>query len=293
MALARGRLRRPHTGVRAARLTAPWHRRAAVSVDRVDSVERFAQLVRGPESEVPLDEAMLLIAQQAQPDLDVPVELARIDELAEGCYAPTLDALVRHLFVDLGYRGNDEDYYDPRNSFLNEVVSRRVGIPLSLSVLAIVVGRRLGVPLAGVSMPGHFLLRDRVDPTLFVDPFARGALLDVRGCELAFKAVHGPDAVFDPSFLEPVGTHAILRRALANLRGIYAGRGDREGLSWVLRLRSLWPDAPASERRELASVLGARGRFDEAAEEFDRVAGGPEGTDEDSAAAIRFRARMN
>ena len=289
MALAGRRLRGPDAGVRPARLTP----QATVSVVTVQSVERFAQLVRGLETEVALDEAMLLIAQQAQPDLDIDAELARLDDLADRCYAPTLDALVRHLFVDLGFRGNEQDYYDPRNSFLNDVVTRRVGIPLSLSVLTLVVGRRLGVPLAGVSMPGHFLLRDRVDPGLFVDPFARGALLDLAGCERAFKAVHGPDAVFDPAFLEPVGSHAILRRALANLRGIYAGRGDRAGLTWVLRLHTAWPATPVADRRELAALLAAQGRFDEGAVVYEQAAALPDGTDEDAAAASRLRARMN
>jgi regulator of sirC expression with transglutaminase-like and TPR domain len=259
----------------------------------VDSVQRFAQLVAGPESEVPLDEAMLLIARQAQPQLDVTAELQRLDDLADRCFAPTLDALVRHLFVDLGFRGNESDYYDPRNSFLNDVVTRRIGIPLSLSVLTIVVGRRLGVPLAGVSMPGHFLLRDKVDPTVFVDPFARGARLDLAGCERAFKAVHGPDAVFDPAFVEPVGSHAILRRALANLRGIYGARKDRTNLRWVLQLRAAWPDTPAADHRELASVLAASGRFGEAASAFELAAVQPGGTDDDRTAAARLRARLN
>ena len=256
-------------------------------------MDRFAALVSGPEAEVPLDEAMLLIASQAHLDLDLDHELRRLDDLADRCYAPTLDALVRHLFVDLGFRGNEDDYYDPRNSFLDDVVTRRIGIPLSLSVLTIVVGRRLGVPLVGVSMPGHFLLRDQVDQRLFVDPFARGARLDVAGCELAFKAVHGPDAVFDPAFLEPVGTHAILRRALANLRGIYAALGDRAGLTWVVRLQAAWPDTSSQDRRELASLLAAGGRFDEAAVEYERIAERPEGTEDDLSAAARLRARMN
>ncbi|HYF46369.1 MAG TPA: transglutaminase family protein, partial [Acidimicrobiales bacterium] len=84
----------------------------------MSSAARFAELMAGPEGDIPLDEAMLLIAAQAEPGLEIDAELARLDDLADGCYAPTLDALVRYLFVDLGFRGNDDDYYDPRNSFL-------------------------------------------------------------------------------------------------------------------------------------------------------------------------------
>lgn len=214
-----------------------------------DPTARFAALLRRPEAEVPLDEVALTVAAHAYPDLDVDRELARLDELAESCYAPTLDALVRHLFVDLGFHGNEDDYYDPRNSFLNEVVDRRTGIPISLSVLTLEVGRRIGVPLAGVSMPGHFLLRDRVDPELFIDPFVRGAYLDRTACERAFRAVQGPGATFDDAFLEPVGAHTIVARMLANLRAVFTARHDREGLHWVLRLVELTPGMPAARQK--------------------------------------------
>src|SRR5204862_32917 len=133
------------------------------TVGRVDATGRFADLVNGREAELPVDEAALLIAAHAYPELDVAEQLARLDALALWCFAPTLDALVEHLFVDEDFHGNADDYYDPRNSFLNDVLDRRVGIPITLSVLTMEVGRRIGVPVAGVSMPGHFLLRDRVD----------------------------------------------------------------------------------------------------------------------------------
>lgn len=215
----------------------------------MDTTERFAALMRRPEAEVPLDEVALTVAAHAHPGLDVDAELGRLDALADSCFAPTLDALVRHLFVDLGFHGNEDDYYDPANSYLNEVVDRRTGIPLTLSVLTIEIGRRLGVPLAGVAMPGHFLLRDRVDDSLFVDPFARGAYLDEGGCRRVFRALHGPDARFDPSYLDPVGAHTMVARLLANLRAIFAARQDRGGLAWVVALARLTPGTGAARQQ--------------------------------------------
>ncbi len=261
----------------------------------MDPTARFAELVHRPEAEVPLDESALVIAAHAYRDLDVALELVRLDDLADRCFAPTLDALVRHLFVDCGFHGNRRDYYDPRNSFLNQVVTRRVGIPITLSVLTIAVGRRLGVPLAGVSMPGHFLVRDRVDPDVFVDPFAGGAMLDRAGCEARFRAVQGDDARFDDAFLAPVATHAVLARMLANLRAIYQASGDRDALTWTLRLRTLLPGVPVEERAELASVLAATGRLRDAAAEYEELAdvlGGELGADY-LASAQRLRARLN
>ena len=262
----------------------------------VDPTTRFAELVQGPEPAIPLDEAVLLVAAHAEPALDVGAELGRLDDLAAGVPAPTLAALRHHLFVDLGFAGNDVDYHDPRNSFLNAVLDRRTGIPISLSILTIEVGRRIGVPLGGVGMPGHFLVRDERDPDLFLDPFARGAVLDRGGCEARFRAIAGPAAVFDPSFLEPVGARAILGRVLANLRTIYVGAGDSDALAWVLRLRVALPDVARTERRSLASVLATKGRFLEGAEQLELLA--TEVADEASAAqaragAARLRAKLN
>ena len=257
--------------------------------------ERFTALVRRPAAEVPLDEAALLIAAHAYPELDVDAQLARLDDLAARCVAPTLDALTTHLFTDLGFEGNVRDYYDPRNSYLNDVIDRRTGIPITLAVLTIEVGRRLGVPLAGVGMPGHFLLREKVDPDVFVDPFARGRVLDRAGCEQAFRSVHGPEAEFDPDYLDPVDTHVILARMLANLRAVFARQGDKVAVGWTLRLRTSIPGTPLEDRAELANSLASRGDFVAAAHELDALAeqlGGDLGATYRSSAG-RLRARLN
>ncbi|HUF32515.1 MAG TPA: transglutaminase-like domain-containing protein [Acidimicrobiales bacterium] len=262
----------------------------------MDATARFVELVHRPEGAIPLDEAALLIAAHAHPDLDPAAGQARLDEIAGGVLGSTLDALRRHLFVELGFTGDDVHYHDLRNSFLDDVLERRVGIPITLSVVMIEVGRRVGVPLSGVSMPGHFLVRDGIDPDVFVDAFARGAVLDEAACRQRFHQVHGPGAEFDPAFLRPVGTVAIITRMLGNLEGIATTSGDRDLLSWVLTLRSSMPDAGGAEHRKLAAVLASSGRFGEAAGILDRLAG--EHPDEASSAQLaqaahRLRAKLN
>src|SRR5680860_971 len=129
----------------------------------MEATERFAEMVGRPEPEIALDEAALLIAAHAYPALDIGQQLDRLDDLADQADGTGLDGLVRSLFGTQGFTGNTQDYYDPRNSYLNDVLDRRVGIPISLAVLAMSVGERVGVTLAGIGMPGHFLLRSGDD----------------------------------------------------------------------------------------------------------------------------------
>jgi regulator of sirC expression with transglutaminase-like and TPR domain len=223
----------------------------------VDAYGRFVELIQGPDAALPLGEAALLVAAHANPGLDVARYLDRLDELATTCPGPTLDLLVDHLFSPggHGFSGNRVDYYDPRNSLLDHVLDRRLGIPISLSVLALDIGRRIGVPLDGVGMPGHFLLRDRVDHRVFVDPFHGGRQLDAVGCRLLFRQNAGPHAPWLDSYLEPVPRRAIITRMLANLRLIYDKRGDVPARRWVRRLRCAFPDAAPEERAELARLM--------------------------------------
>jgi regulator of sirC expression with transglutaminase-like and TPR domain len=263
----------------------------------MDATRRLAEIMALPEPRIPLDEAALLVAAHAHPGLDVDAELARIDEHAAGVRDPTLTGVVRHLFRDLGFIGNTDDYYDPRNSFLDDVISRRTGIPITLSLLTMEVGRRIGVPLWGVGMPGHFLLRDKVDPTVFIDPFSGGRLLDVRGCAQLFRRIQGPASRLDPAFLDPVPRDHIVGRLLGNLRIIYAQRGDRPALAWVLRLRTLLPGAAADDHREHARALAGAGEFAASADaqlraaDAVRAAGGDPAAD--LALADQLRARLN
>ncbi len=258
----------------------------------MDPTSRFAELVMGPEDELALDEAALLIAAHAQPQLDMAAELRLLDRLAFSIPERTLDGWRRHLFVDLGFSGDVARYYDPGNSFLNQVLRRRRGLPITLSVLGMEVGRRIGLDFEGVGMPGHFLLRHQSD--VYVDPFDAGRILDRQGCAERFRAVNGAGAPFRTAYLEPVGPRAILARMLNNLKSVYAGRGDVAALAWVFELRKALPDASPLEGREWARVLGATGRFIEAAEEMEALARLlPEHEESLISEAFAFRSRLN
>ncbi|HTJ76778.1 MAG TPA: transglutaminase-like domain-containing protein [Acidimicrobiales bacterium] len=258
----------------------------------MDPTSRFRELVHGPEDALPLDEASLLIAAHARPGLDLAAELAKLDALAAGIDERTLDGWRRHLFVHLGFSGNVRRYYDPANSFLNDVVRRRRGLPITLSVLGIEVGRRVGLRFEGVGMPGHFLLRH--DSGTYVDPFEGGRLLDRAGCIERFHALHGPRTPFLANYLDTVGPLAILDRILNNLKAVYTGRGDIAALAWVFDLRMALPGASPLERRDRARVLGATGRFIEAAEELEELVDlVPEQEEALLSEAFAFRARLN
>lgn len=252
-----------------------------------DPTARFAALVAGGDQALPLDEAVLLVAAHALPGLDVDDERARLDEIARGVAAPTVDALREHLVDDLGFGGDRDTYHDARNSLLPAVLDRRTGIPLSLAIVAIEVGRRCGVPLLGVGMPGHFLVRLVDDPSRFLDLFHGGAELDGTACRAIFERLHA-DAPWDDRFLDPVGPVSILTRLLANLANAYRRSGDRQALSWVIDLRLRLPGASERDRRELAVLLGAAGRYDAAADLLEAT-----GQARDQQSALRLRARLN
>lgn len=254
----------------------------------MDSTARFTELVQRPD--VPLGEAMFVIAAHDH-DLDVDAQLARLDQLASGAPSSS-DALAHHLFDELAYAGNQVDYTDPRNSYLDCVLDRHLGIPITLSILMMEVGRRRNVALAGIGMPGHFLVAT-ADRATFYDVFHGGQRLDADGARALFAAMR-PDVPFRDAFLEPVGPRAILARVLANLLHAMVDR-DPGSAVWAARLRLRIPGLSASERREVATLLGSLGRFAEAAAVLEELV--PD-LDETSAArtareAAALRARAN
>jgi hypothetical protein len=261
----------------------------------MDVVERFASLVAGAPDAVPLDEASLLIAARARgPEtVDVDASLGQLDELARACPVPTFDGIRRHLFGTLGFRGNTEHYEDPDNSYLDCVLARRTGIPITLSVVLIEVGRRLGVPIVGIGMPGHFLARDE-ESGRYCDAFARGRLLDRDGCAAIFAAVTRGAVAFDESVLVPVTPVQVLARMLTNLEhGPFAA--DPVRLGGLLDLHVALPGLAPADRVALASRLAAAGRFDDAAAVVEEAA---DAVPHAATAAMReharsFRARFN
>jgi regulator of sirC expression with transglutaminase-like and TPR domain len=252
-----------------------------------DITARFAALVAATGDGLPLDEACLLIAAHAIDDLDEAAERDRLDELAEGVETDTPFGVVDHLCRDLGFAGDRDTYYDIRNSLLPAVLDRRLGIPISLAVVAMEVGRRRGVTLRGVGMPGHFLVCSEHDRGQFVDLYAGGEVLDADACRQLFTGMH-PRVPWEDRFLTPVSAPAIVARVLTNLAGAYRRAGQRQDLAWALDLRLRLPGAPVRDRRELVAVLTALGRFDEAASV---VEAGAEGTAD--VVARRLRARLN
>ena len=231
------------------------------------ALEPFTQLLAGGDERIELARACLLIAEDAYPGLDVDGyvnEVARLALRLRARLSRTAGAeekvveLNQFLFDELGYTGNAEEYYDPRNSYLNEVIDRRTGIPITLSVLYMELGRKIGLPLEGVSFPGHFLVRVRMRGGMLVlDPFSGGAPQSEDDLRKRVKRVI-PDGVADDlpaselpldQFLEPATNRQILSRVLRNLKGIYREIDKPEQMLDVLnRMLLVTPDASAELR---------------------------------------------
>ena len=260
-----------------------------------DVTGRFADIVSGPEEGLDLAEAALLIAAHAQPDLDVAAAIDRLDAIAASCPEPTLDSLRLHLFSTLGFRANQENYADPRNSFLHEVLERRVGIPITLSVVTMEVGRRVGVPIAGIGLPGHFLVKHEAVPPVLFDPFGGGRLVDVDDCRQLLREIYGDSVKLSPAMLAPVGPLTILSRMLANLKQVYLAAAELRDVEWVLRLRTIIPGAGPDEVTELASTQAALGGFAEAATTLEQLGEQSTGATaaQATAQARQLRARLN
>ncbi|MEN8375129.1 MAG: tetratricopeptide repeat protein [Gemmatimonadota bacterium] len=233
-----------------------------------------------PDAEVNLAAAALLIAAEEYPQLPVAAYLGRLDILAERARdrlgdenAPpvVLQAALRVLFQEEELRGNADAYYDPRNSFLNDVLDRRLGIPLTLSIVLLEVGWRLGLPLVGVNFPGHFLVAYEGEGTrLLIDPFAGGAIRFEDEAQALLDRVYGGSVRMNPSFLEEAGRREMLARLLTNLKAIYLNaRDDTRALQAVDRLLLVVPDA-ADELRDRGILLARSGRFSEAIEDLQR-----------------------
>ncbi len=230
---------------------------------------QFSEYAAQSDAQLSLLDGALFIAKDAYPDLDWTDQHKQLDDLArplmkaelEGIPAPAQAvALAAYMSSDCGFRGNSEDYYAPENSFINRVLERRLGIPISLAVVYIELARRAGVSAAGVGFPGHFLVRIQdADTHIIVDPFSN-RILDRGELErLCRVATHGRQRLKD-EMLEPAPTRNVIARMLLNLRSVYASRADRRRLLVVLdRLVDLLPLAVEHRRDRglLCAELGA------------------------------------
>ena len=242
-----------------------------------DIWHQFDSIVRSSDEEIDLARTALLIAATEYPRLNIERELYRIGLLADGIAHQIYDdpspiyhlnTLSDYLFDELGFRGNYDDYYDPKNSFLNDVLERRLGIPITLSLLYIEVGRSLGIPLQGVGMPGHFLVRHAEVEDMFADPYQNGILLTAAECETKFTQLTHKRLAWDESYLDPISSREFVARMLRNLKSIYLQRRDYERvLSTIDRLLSIQPDAP-DELRDRGVVNYRLGNHEEALEDL-------------------------
>jgi regulator of sirC expression with transglutaminase-like and TPR domain len=218
---------------------------------------RFAGLAAERDEHINVAEAALVIAQEEYPQLDVPAYLARLDDLAAEAGldlradmppAEQVARLNHFLFVVHGFAGNSEHYYDPRNSFLNDVLDRRTGIPITLSLVYSEVAQRLALPIYGVSFPGHFLVRHVSEPPIIIDPFL-GSVITTEECTQRLQGIYGAEARLDRRLMRPAQPREILVRLLSNLKQIYVERSDfLRALACVDRILLLVPDLPRELR---------------------------------------------
>ncbi len=198
---------------------------------------KLEDLLGRPDSEVGLAEAALLVAAQEYEALDVRGYLVRLDEMGRALRVRLEDeqrperavmALNHYLFQELGFRGNSEQYYDARNSYLNEVLDRRTGIPITLSLVYIEVARRAGLDVEGVGLPGHFVVRVQTPVRgLLVDPFHGGTLLTEKDCQERLDRIFSGKVKLEAKMLRPCGHKDMIERVLRNLKAIHLRDEDK------------------------------------------------------------------
>jgi regulator of sirC expression with transglutaminase-like and TPR domain len=245
----------------------------------VDPYEEFRRVVECPDDTLDLGRAALAIARVEYPQLDVAAYLARIDELAvevsqhlsgdESGAHRSIAVLNFVLFNKHRFRGNRDDYFDAKNSFLNEVLERRMGIPITLSVLYMEVAQRVGLPLLGVGFPGHFLVKYLDEhQEIVIDPFDGGDIKTSDSLQRLLTGLYGDTVALAPRFLEPVTKKQILRRMLNNLKFIYLRQRDLvKALAALDRMMIAEPNV-AEDLRERGSVYLALEYFPQAAADF-------------------------
>lgn len=254
----------------------------SMTVTDPSALSRLNAVLNSPDAEDRLMEAALLVAQTRDARLDVSACLRQIGDWADYLRSQTgadnadaadkIASLNRFLFDELGFTGNVDDYFDPRNSFMDAVIERRLGIPITLSVLYIELGRRIGLPLQGVSFPGHFLVMLPVSHgAVVLDPFAHGASLDMDDLEQFLQQAQPqgrPDSGQIRALLVPASTTEILIRMLRNLKAIYWQRKDLLDALWVQDLLLAIDRDLVEERRDRGILHQEIGYFPAAIEDF-------------------------
>lgn len=253
-----------------------------ISREPTAAAARFREVVNRPDDEIDLAEAALLIAKEHNAELDVGRYLSRIEALAtelstrvaqEASETDRILALNRFLFEEQRFAPNVENFYDPRNSFLNEVLERRLGIPISLSILYIEVGRRIGLTLKGVSFPGHFLVKCKVkEGTVVLDPYCGGLSLSLHDLQQRLREVRGGEVsrAIVAGMLVAANKKEILGRMLRNLKAIYLDSDEHDRalsvMEWIITLSP----ADANEVRDRGLLYRNLEGFRAALEDLER-----------------------
>jgi regulator of sirC expression with transglutaminase-like and TPR domain len=241
---------------------------------------RFAGVIAAEDERINLAEAALLIAAEEYTHLDINCYIEKLDRFSDiarerAVMAETAQDLISvinyTLFDELGFRGNRDNYYDPRNSFLNDVIDRRIGIPITLTVVYMEVARRISLPVKGVGFPGHFLAKYcGEDREVFIDPFNRGRLLGEAGCAELLSDLSQGRQQLKPEHLASVSNKQILTRMLSNLLSIYAiSRDYRRALAAIDRILMINPDSTL-HIRDRGLLLAALGEPKRAVAELER-----------------------
>jgi regulator of sirC expression with transglutaminase-like and TPR domain len=228
---------------------------------------RLEEILARPDREVNLAEAALLVAAEEYADLDVRAYLVRLDEMGvalrqrleeEPRPERAIMALNRYLFQEQGFRGNTERYYDARNSYLNDVIDRKIGIPITLSTVYMEVARRAGLEVEGVGLPGHFVVRVQMPSrALLVDPFHGGSLLTERDCQERLDRIFDGKVKLEPKMLRPCRRKDMLERILRNLKAIYLRDQDKDRALRVVDLLVRIQPGSAEDLRDRGVLYAA------------------------------------
>jgi regulator of sirC expression with transglutaminase-like and TPR domain len=215
--------------------------------------QNFIREISQADPQIDLAKTALYIAQEEYAELDLLKYLQAIDTMAEELalrlpesFYPLkiIEKINHYLFEDLNFNGNTNDYYDPRNSFLNDVIDRRMGIPITLSLVYLEIAKRIDFSMVGIGLPGHFLIRpDFEEVGIFVDVFERGEILFEQDCEARLQQVYQQSIKLESHFLVPVTNKQFLARMLTNLKFIYINRQQlKKAIAAVERILLLHPD---------------------------------------------------
>ncbi|MEW6210408.1 MAG: tetratricopeptide repeat protein [Acidobacteriota bacterium] len=242
--------------------------------------ERFREMVLQEDHRIDLAESALLVAAEEYPRLDVELYKEKLDYFSDiassrarglALARDVISALNEALFEDIGFHGNRDHYYDPRNSFLNEVIDRRTGIPITLTIVYMEVARRIGFAVEGVGLPGHFIAKcAEGGEEIFIDPFNSGRVMGEIGCAELLLEMSGGRLKLEPAHLAAATNRQILARMLSNLLAIYGGSNDYTRARAVIeRILILSPDS-APHIRDHGLLLAALGENAKAAAELER-----------------------